>query len=79
MSHGAGSGDKLARGAVKAQFMTTEGGISQDKWAAAFDDFDAEKFKNDAIKERSGDASGETPGILGIGVGETQSDEPITR
>lgn len=47
MSHGAGSGDKLARGAARAQFMTTEGGISQDKWAAAFDGFDPEKFKTE--------------------------------
>jgi hypothetical protein len=50
MSKGAGSGDQLARGAVRASFMTTEGGIAEDKWAKAFDDFDAEKFKKEPNK-----------------------------
>ena len=36
MSKGAGSGDKLARGAVSARFMTTEGGVSQEKWDSMF-------------------------------------------
>lgn len=79
MSHGAGSGDRLARGMTRAQFMTTEGGISQDKWSQAFDDFDPEKFKNDAIKERSGDAGGEASGDAGTGLGATESGEPVTR
>jgi hypothetical protein len=52
MSTGPGSGDKLARGAVRASFMTTEGGIAEDKWAKAFDDFNPEKFKAAPEKSR---------------------------
>jgi hypothetical protein len=70
MSKGVGSGDRLARGASKAQFMTTEGGITENKWAQAFDNFDAEKFKNepnkssvrsDASLQEAGDASSSSP------------------
>jgi hypothetical protein len=59
MSHGVGSGDKLARGAVKAVYSTTEGGITQDKWAQAFDDYNPEEFKNapEKTRLRSSDAS----------------------
>ena len=46
MSKGAGSGDKLARGAVSAKFMTTEGGVSQKKWDEMFNDYNPEEFKN---------------------------------
>lgn len=46
MSKGVGSGDKLARGAARATYSTTEGGITQDKWAQAFDDYNPEEFKN---------------------------------
>lgn len=40
-----GSGDKLARGAVKASYLTTEKTISQKKWDAMFEDFDPETFE----------------------------------
>ncbi len=46
MGHSAGSGDKLARGAVRASYLTTEKKISQKKWDAMFEDFDPEAFKN---------------------------------
>jgi hypothetical protein len=52
MSKGPGSGDKLARGAVRATYAATEGGITEDKWAQAFGDFDAEKFKAAPEKSR---------------------------
>jgi hypothetical protein len=51
MSKGPGSGDQLARGAVRATFTTTEGGITDKKWAEAFDDFEPEEFQ--AKPERS--------------------------
>ncbi len=70
MSKGVGSGDKLARGAARAQFMTTEGGVSQDKWAQAFDDFDPEAFKKNAEQERSGDAGMQASGDAGADVAE---------
>lgn len=66
MSHGAGAGDKLARGAIKASFQTTEGNIKQSAWDKMFKDFDPEKFKREPNKssvrknpdvETSGDAS----------------------
>lgn len=44
MAHGAGSGDKLARGAVKASYLTTEKAISQKKWDSMFEGFDPEEF-----------------------------------
>jgi hypothetical protein len=69
MSNGAGSGDRLARGAHRAQFMTTEGGISDDKWAAAFEDFDVEAFKN--APNKSMRRNGSDPDFV--------QDEPITR
>ena len=50
MSKNIGYGDKLARGAVKATYPATEGGVSADKWAQAFDDFDAEKFQSEPNK-----------------------------
>jgi len=55
MSKGAGSGDKLARGAVRAQFMTTEGGISDKKWNDIFGDFDPEKFKREGLPKIKGE------------------------
>jgi hypothetical protein len=79
MSNGAGSGDRLARGMARAQFMTTEGGISEDKWAAAFDDFDPEAFKNAPNKSsvRSG-ASLQESGVLGPDFGAVEPGEPTT-
>jgi len=43
---GVGSGDRLARGANRATYSTTEGGITQDKWSAAFDDYNPEEFRS---------------------------------
>lgn len=69
---GAGSGDRLARGAVKAAFQTTDGSVKKKKWAEAFDDFDPEKFKNEPNKarvrynsdvEETGDASADLGGV----------------
>jgi hypothetical protein len=79
MSNGAGSGDRLARGAHRAQFMTTEGGVSEDKWAAAFEDFDAEAFKNEPNKSsvRSG-AGLQESGILDPDFGAVEPGEPTT-
>jgi hypothetical protein len=64
MSHGVGSGDKLARGAVKAVYSTTEGGITQNKWDKAFDDYNPEEFKNapEKTRLRSSDAGSEASG-----------------
>ena len=41
---GAGYGDRLARGAHKANFGTMSH-IKQEDWNKMFEDFDAEKFK----------------------------------
>jgi len=45
MGHSAGSGDRLARGAHSATYLTTEQNISQEAWDNMFKDFDPEKFK----------------------------------
>jgi hypothetical protein len=45
MSHGVGSGDKLARGMARATYSSTEGGVSAEKWANIFDSYDPEAFK----------------------------------
>jgi hypothetical protein len=50
MSKGVGSGDKLARGAVRANFSTTDGGVSQEKWNDIFADYDPEKYKAEPNK-----------------------------
>lgn len=80
---GLGSGDKLARGAVKASYSTTEGGITEDKWAEAFGEFDPEKFKNEPNKSSQRtisdiDTDVSSAGDVGALSGETQP-EPITR
>lgn len=57
MARGAGSGDKLARGAVKATYSVTEKTITQKKWDDMFEGFDPEAFlkkkwsKGDGTKE----------------------------
>jgi hypothetical protein len=48
-----GSGDRLARGAVKAAFMPSTT-TTDDKWSKAFDDFDPEEFKKDKTKVEGG-------------------------
>jgi hypothetical protein len=45
MAHGLGSGDKLARGAVSATYLTTEKKISDAKWDAMFEGFDPDAFQ----------------------------------
>jgi len=40
-------GDVLARGGVRAQFGSVKQ-VSDDKWKAAFDDFDPEKFRKES-------------------------------
>lgn len=55
MAHSAGSGDKLARGAVRATFLVRdEKTISQKKWDAMFEDFDPEKFKKEGMPKVKG-------------------------
>ena len=61
----AGSGDKLASGGIKANFQTTDGRVSEDKWAAAFDDFSPEEFAKTRLRSEP-----ET---------EDETEEPITR
>lgn len=53
MSHSLGSGDVLARGAVRASYTVRDTKtISEDAWARMFEDFDPEEFKNkDTQKE----------------------------
>lgn len=41
-------GDVLASGGTQAQFPTTNGEISQEKWDDIFADFDAEAYRRDA-------------------------------
>lgn len=73
MSHGPGSGDKLARGAVRATYTVTEGGITEDKWAGAFGDYDPERFKNapNQSQVRSSNPDSEETGVVGADAGET--------
>lgn len=52
---GAGSGDKLARGNVRATYLVSEDKrISQDKWDDMFRDFDPEKFKKEGLPKVKG-------------------------
>ena len=37
-------GDVLARGAISAVFPACESGVSEDKWKAAFEDYDSAAF-----------------------------------
>lgn len=47
-----GYGDRLARGAVSAVFVPTTK-ISDAKWNAAFEGFDAEDFRKNEFHEES--------------------------
>lgn len=49
-------GDVLARGGVRAQFGAVNQ-VTDEKWKAAFNDFDPEKFRSDANAKEAGDAS----------------------
>lgn len=48
---GQNSGDRLARGFASAQFppANESGTITDEKWAAAFEGFDPEKFKREGF------------------------------
>ena len=54
-----GIGDRLASGGIRANFQTTDGSVSQDKWSQAFDDFDPEEYNG---TKRGSSASSEAPG-----------------
>jgi hypothetical protein len=41
---GAGAGDKLARGGVRATYLASEKSITAEKWARIFDDFEPDEF-----------------------------------
>lgn len=43
-----GYGDKLARGAAKATYPSTEPGVSQEKFDQAFSDFDPQAYLKNA-------------------------------
>jgi hypothetical protein len=45
-----GYGDRLARGANSATFGPQDGKITEEKWRAAFEGFDAEDFKKNGFK-----------------------------
>lgn len=56
MSRGAGSGDRLARGARSASYLADESGsVTEQKWNDIFTDFDPERFKA-ASKPKDPDA-----------------------
>jgi hypothetical protein len=50
----AGSGDKLARGAASAQFPPAQG-VTEERWAEMFDDYDPEKFKKEGLPKVEGE------------------------
>lgn len=54
-----GSGDRLARGAVKAAFSMPSR-VKKSQWSKAFDDFDPEKYRRDASAEKAGDAGAQS-------------------
>ena len=56
MAHSAGSGDALARGAIRVTYtVRDEKTISQKKWDEMFKDFDAEKFKKEGLPKVKGE------------------------
>lgn len=74
---GLNSGDKLARGAIKATYSSTEKKITDEKWASIFDGYDPERFKNapnQSIRQEpaadSGDADVQTSGDASVSTGE---------
>ena len=82
MSKNIGFGDKLARGAVKAVYSSTEGGISADKWNDIFDSYDPEAFraapnKSSQRTASDSDTDGQTSGTTGADLGEVVR-EPTT-
>jgi hypothetical protein len=51
-----GGGDKLAKGAARAQFPSSSS-VAQEKWDAAFGEFDPEQYRRDADEKSAGDVS----------------------
>lgn len=62
MGHSAGSGDRLARGAVSASYLTTEKPITKKKWDDMFKDFDPEKFQKEGMPKVKGTPKSSTLG-----------------
>ena len=62
MGHGSGSGDKLARGARSASYLTTEKAITDARWNAMFEEFEPEVFakKENASRVKVAGAKKET-------------------
>lgn len=59
-------GDALARGAVRFQFQPAGSKVSQERWDAMFDGFDAEKFRSShAYTPPDGDAGVKSPATPG--------------
>lgn len=55
MAHSAGSGDALARGAIRVTYtVRDEKTISQKKWDDMFKDFDPEEFKKNGMPKMKG-------------------------
>ena len=53
-SGGAGNGDKLARGAQRANYAATEKPVTDEKWEDAFKDFDPAKFQEEGMPKPEG-------------------------
>ena len=66
---GLNSGDKLARGAIRATYSSTEKKVSDEKWNDIFNDFDPKKFAAEPNKSMQRNES-ETTEVV---------DEPITK
>jgi hypothetical protein len=82
---GLGSGDRLARGANRATYSSTEKKVTDEKWAEMFGDYDPEEFKNAPNKSSvrtapvdGSDADGEPSGDAGSESREASA-EPTTR
>lgn len=51
---GKGTGDVLARGAVRASYLTTEKNVTEQQWNDIFADFDNEAYqKREAAKDEN--------------------------
>lgn len=51
---GKGTGDVLARGAVRASYLTTEQNVTKEKWNDIFADFDNEAYqKKEVVKDEN--------------------------
>ena len=82
---GIGSGDRLARGANRATYSSTEKKVTDEKWAEMFGDYNPEEFKNAPNKSSirtspvdGSDTDVPPAGNVGTELGEAQP-EPTTR